>query len=288
MNQEKKNKLLAGLGSIAFHALLLLLLFFLALKTPLPLPEEEGVEVDMGYSALGKTTPEKPLNKITPPQPTEIPAETTKASEPTKSNQVEEKIVQTDSEETPAIAEKPKKKKKAVVKPIEKPKEEAKKEIKKETKIKKKVIKPKPKPKPQAVVDPRLMYTGARKASQEGSDEQAGDKGIEKGSLDAKNYEGPGGKGNKGISYNLGNRKANTLPKPTYNSNDQGRVNVSIWVDKNGNVTRAEILQKGTTVSDIRLKNMAKQAALKAHFAADPEAPEIQKGVISYNFIKLN
>jgi hypothetical protein len=65
-------------------------------------------------------------------------------------------------------------------------------------------------------------------------------------------------------------------------------VVVSIWVNKLGEVTRAEIQQKGTNVSDISLRKMAQKAALNAKFTADTDAAEIQKGSITYHFIKLN
>jgi len=42
------------IGTIMFHLMLLIALFFLALRTPLPLPGEEGVEVDLGYSNTGR------------------------------------------------------------------------------------------------------------------------------------------------------------------------------------------------------------------------------------------
>ena len=47
-DKEKKDKGLAVAGTILFHALAVLLLFLMAFRTPLPLPGEEGVEVDLG------------------------------------------------------------------------------------------------------------------------------------------------------------------------------------------------------------------------------------------------
>lgn len=276
MNKENKDKVKAWIGTILFHVLLVSALFFLALKTPLPLPEEEGVEVNLGFSEVGQNTQQVQPEEIQapPPQPAQKTVE--EVIEDIIDDTPIEEIVEQDTEEAPPIADKPKPKKepkKKVEKPIEKPKEE---------------IKQEPEPEPEPVVDQRLIYTGRKASSSEGNDQQQGDKGIESGVPDFPNYSGPGGLGSSGISYNLGDRKASALPKPDYNSDDQGRVNVSIWVDKSGRVIRAEILQKGTTVSDISLRNMAKQAALKAVFAADSEAPEIQKGTITYNFIKLN
>lgn len=287
MSQELKDKVKAVFGTILFHILLLLALFFMALKTPLPLPEEEGVEVDLGFSAVGQNVQQVQPEEIQapPPQPDQEIEE--EVIEEVIDDAPAEEIIEQDTEEAPAIADKPepkKESKKKLKKPIEKPKEEQKPEPEKKVEQPKEIVKLEPEP----IVDQRLMYTGRKASSSDGNDDQQGDKGMETGVPDAPNYSGPGGLGSEGISYNLGIRKASTLPKPTYNSDDQGRVNVSIWVDKSGRVIRAEILQKGTTVSDISLRNMAKQAALKAIFAADPEAVEIQKGTITYNFIKLN
>ncbi len=272
MNQEIKDKVKAWLGTILFHALLILALFFLALKTPLPLPDEEGVEVNLGFSEVGQNIEqEQPEELQTPPlQPVEEIIEETVKDSP------KEEIVKEDTEEAPAIVSKPKPKKE-----IEKPIEE------KKIEQPKKEIKPK-ELEPEPVVDQRLIYTGSKTSRSEGNDQQAGDKGVETGVPNAPNYSGIGGLGSNGISYDLGNRKANSLPKPSYNSDDQGKVNVRIRVDKNGKVISAEILQKGTTVSDINLHNMAVQAALKAVFDPDPNAAEIQVGSITYNFIKIN
>lgn len=291
MSQETKDKVKAWFGTILFHILLLLALFFMALKTPLPLPEEEGVEVNLGYSAVGQNVQQPQPEEIQAPPPQPVQETVEEVIEDVVDDAPAEEIIQEDTEEAPAIADKPEPKKepeKKVEKPIEQPKEETQPEPEKKIEQPKEIVKPEPEPEPEPVVDQRLMYTGRKASSSEGNDQQQGDKGIETGVPDAPNYSGPGGLGTNGISYNLGNRKASTLPKPAYNSDDQGRVNVSIWVDKSGRVIRAEILQKGTTVSDISLRNMAKQAALKAKFAADPEAVEIQKGTITYNFIKLN
>lgn len=270
MTQEGKDKIRASIGTILFHAVLILALFFMALKTPLPLPDEEGVEVNLGYSDVGQDAQQEQSKELQTPPPQPVQQEEKEIVKDTP----EENIVKEETEEAPAIVSKPK------------PKKEPEKKV--ETPIEKPVEKQKEEKKPEPVIDPRLIYTGKKASSSEGNDEQKGDKGVATGNPNAKNYSGPGGLGSDGISYNLGNRKANSLPIPNYNSDDQGRVNVRISVDKEGRVLSAEILQKGTTVSDINLHKMAIQAALKAVFAPDADAPEIQVGTISYNFIKQN
>lgn len=89
---------------------------------------------------------------------------------------------------------------------------------------------------------------------------------------------------NMGSSYQMAGRSAVSLPAPTYNSNAQGRVLIKIWVDRNGNVTRAEFETKGSTTTNTLLVKYAKEAALKAKFNADENAPEEQKGIITYVF----
>ena len=61
-NKERKDKGIAITGTIVVHALLVLVLFLMAFKTPLPLPGEEGVEVDLGMmdQGMGNIQPETP------------------------------------------------------------------------------------------------------------------------------------------------------------------------------------------------------------------------------------
>lgn len=279
---EKKDRIRAIIGAIIFHLLLLIALIFLALTTPLPLPEEEGVEVNLGFSDVGSGYQQRqqPQDQVKPPTP--VPTQEA-ASQP------EEEIVEEISEEAPAIQEKPAEKPedKKAIEPKDIPEE-----VVQEEQVEEQVVEtPKePEPEPEPVVDPRLLYPGKNNSqgdSNEGPDNEAGDKGKETGDPNSLGYDGLGGQGN-GISFNLGNRKAKSLPKPTYDSEDQGKVVVSIWVNKMGEVTRAEIMQKGTNVTDSKLRNMARQAALKAKFTADVDAAEVQKGSITYHFIKLN
>ena len=117
----------------------------------------------------------------------------------------------------------------------------------------------------------------------EGDDNQAGDKGKPTGDPNASGYYGIGGDGSGG-NYKLGNRKALNRPKPTYDCNEEGKVVVSISVDRAGRVFAAQAGIKGTTNSAPCLLNRAKEAALKTKFNADSKAPEKQVGAIIYNF----
>jgi hypothetical protein len=281
-----KDQRKALVGTIVVHAVLLVALFFFAFVTPLPLPGEEGVEVNLGYmdQGMGKVQP-KPKKVKETPKPEPKP----KVTPPKPQEQVKEELVTQKTDEAPALDDK-KEEKKPDPKQEEKPKEEIK-EQPKDTVQTKVEEKPEPVPEPEPVADPRLMYGGPTNTDSEGGNEgitgQAGDQGKPTGSVEADRYEGLGGTGD-GVSFSLGNRKSKDLPLPKYDSEDQGRVVVPIWVNRYGEVTKVQAGARGTTVSDPRLLKYSETAAKKAKFNSDPDAPEIQKGTITYTFVKLN
>ena len=129
--------------------------------------------------------------------------------------------------------------------------------------------------------------TGGTGNGGDGDDNKAGDKGDPNGDKNASGYYGNGG-GGSGGNYRLGNRKATSTPKPTYDCNEQGKVVVSISVDKSGKVLTARAGIKGTTNSAPCLLKRAKEAALKTKFNSDGNAPSRQVGSIIYNFSLSN
>ncbi len=266
-----KDKIRGIVGTVIIHGLLLAAIMLLALTTPLPLPGEEGVEVDFGYSDVGSGIMQdeeaEPVQ-----QPEVIPPVT-------KPEIIEEEVVTQDIIEAPVIEE------------IDQQEEE---EIIDETVIQKQPveeIEQVPEPEPEPVVNPNALYKGRETDESNGSSEgetgDPGDQGKPTGTNDLKVYDGLGGEGD-GISYSLSGRQATRLPKPEYRSDEQGKVVVTIWVNKNGDVTRAEAGARGTTIADLTLRKLARGAALRAKFSPDTEAAEIQKGTITYIFIKMN
>lgn len=93
------------------------------------------------------------------------------------------------------------------------------------------------------------------------------------------------GLGDKGVSYDLAGRSVQRLPLPEYNYQVEGRVVVEVNVDRLGKVTQAVPGIKGSNTLDEYLLRVAKEAALKAQFDPNPDAPFIQKGNITYSFI---
>ena len=247
-NNEKKDRGIAIAGTVIVHALIVLVLFLMAFRTPLPLPGEEGVEVDLGMmdQGMGNIQPEKPaIPKATQPQQ--------------QQNKSKEDIVTQNDDEAPAI-EKPKN---------TKPKQE------------------KPAEEPKPTVNQKALFKGnnnPQAGGSEGITGQPGDQGNPNGLAGIKKYEGNGGKGN-GTGYDIGDRGAKSLHRPNDDFSEEGIVVVDIWVNRQGKVTRAEVATKGTTVINSDMRNKAKQAAMRSSFASDPDAPEEQHGTIPYPFV---
>ncbi len=88
-----------------------------------------------------------------------------------------------------------------------------------------------------------------------------------------------------GVSFNLSGRSAKTLPKPSFPGNEEGIVVVEVTVDKSGRVTKAVPGVKGSSSLNSRLLEAAKKAATITLFDSNSEAPELQKGTITYRFV---
>ncbi len=288
-----KDKWKALIGTIIFHGLLLLALAFLALQTPLPLPGEQGVEVSLGTTNAGlgnqamqtqlKTMKAKPL-----PKPISHPKPPSPKPQP-KPVVTHQKNLTQNIEKAPSLEKKKSPKKKKTVKPK---KTKPEKKISKEPVAKKKVDssrvvkKTPPQKKSQPVVNQRALFKLApgNQNQSRGIKSGAGDQGKPHGFKESNAYNGRGGKG-QGISFSLGNRGAKFLDKPSASFTEQGTVVVRIEVNPQGKVTHARVFAKGTTVVSENLRQLAVRAAENSLFSADPTAPDIQIGTITYHFI---
>ena len=119
----------------------------------------------------------------------------------------------------------------------------------------------------------------------EGVTSGQGNQGVPFGSVDSQNRDDGSGLGNKGISYDLQGRGFRKLPFPKYNYQGEGKVVVEVSVDRSGKVIQAVPGYKGSNTLDEYLLRIAKEAALEATFDSKPDAPLVQKGSITYNFI---
>lgn len=267
-NRKDRNR--AILGTIIFHAVLVLCFLLFGLSTPLPLPEEHGVIVSLGYfdEGMGQA---QPLS-ASPPVP---------QSPPSRPVQQPDQVVTQRTQESVALPEETA----ARISDRELPESE------------RHDIMPEPEEAveiPEAEVvpqpDPRALFPGrdqrATDRQDHGETEIAGNQGRPEGVIGADDPWGAGA-GN-GIEVNLTDRRPNFLPRPEYTTLSTGRVVVQITVNRQGQVIRATAGARGTTTTDRTLHRHAEEAARRARFDVKPDAPEEQTGTITYNFIRLN
>ena len=281
-NQDTRFKLWGLLGTIVFNLTLYLILKLIMLVTPNPPFTETTagggmtIEVNLGNSeeGTGNIQPDKPaIEKAKAVVSRDVVTSHEKA---VRSRASGEQILASENGEATEI--------KVIDKPV------------------RRVVEPKPEP----VINPNAMYRRTAKVgASQGITGRPGDQGVAGGVAGSKVYKGNpgsgtgGGTGNgtgtgsgvgngSGISYDLSGRSVRSLPKPAYNSAEQGRVVVTIWVNRDGKVTRVSSGAKGTTVTDPSLMRQAESAARQALFSANLNGPDEQIGKIIYNFIKLN
>ena len=138
--------------------------------------------------------------------------------------------------------------------------------------------KPKDNVKPQSEetkIDQNALFTKGKVKKGSG-----GSTGVGEGSGKGNGGEG----GGSGISFSLAGRGSKSLPKPTATSTENGTIVVTIMVDQEGNVVSAKAILRGTTLRDTNLWRRCEQAAKKSKFTANPDAPELQPGKITYIF----
>lgn len=252
MSNSKKNKRQAVIGTILFHIGLLCCFIFLGLTYQIPPPPEEGITINFGFDDAGQGIEQsEQISEETQIEKSQEVIENTAVIEETSIQNVEE---------TPVA--------------IENKKEE--KEIREVETVKEKE---------EQKVDIKALYPGKKNnnSSSQGETVQPGDQGSEKGDPNSTTFSG-GGIGTNGVSYQLGGRTIAEIIKPKNDTQQQGKVVVTIRVNRNGKVINATAGAKGSTTTNTYLLSMAKNAALKTSFEPNSSAPEIQIGTIVYNF----
>ena len=250
---EKKSKRKGIIGTILFHALLMVAFLFMGLKYQDPPPKEEGISINFGFSEEGFGE----VDEESTEELTEIIEE--KIIE--QQIEISEEIVSQYLAETPIVENK---KEKVIVK------EETKEEVIDEKK-------------PE--INKKALYPGKKEKieNSEGDNNGDGNQGTIAGEQNSELHEG-GGIGKNGTAYQLGGRKVEFKAKPIYNLQVEGKVVVIITVDRLGNVTNAIPGAKGSTTLNKKLLQRAKTAALKTKFVPKKTAPTNQQGKIVYSF----
>jgi colicin import membrane protein len=292
------------LGTVLVHVMLFGMLILVGFSTPRQPDTEEGILVNFGTgeTGIGDIEPSPPAYKEESKAPPvkEIatpPASTAKSAVKTK----EEPLLSQDKEDAPAV-------KKADPEVVKKRLEK----IEADKKIKEQLEAERAEKRKEEAEQKRIAAEQQRESdimnrtknalansqnrgtssTGEGIAGGPGNQGDPNGSINSK-VRGSGsglgdsgtGTGDKGISYSLAGRGFKALPLPKYDYQEGGRVVVEVSVDRSGKVVSATPGIKGSTTLDDYLLRVAKEAALKASFEVKQDAPVIQKGTITYNFI---
>lgn len=255
--REKKNRIIGWVSTVMFHAAVLALMLWMGLKPPDPPLEEQGIMVSLGE-------PDNGGPDLTPAaeQPDAQP-------QPQEQEPVEDPNVATqDVEDAPVVKKTEDKKPNEVKKPSEnKP------EVKE----------------PERKVDNRALFKGNRTNGDPNSQGMGdGDNPGNEGAPDGSEDGAPGGTGSgnsgDGFSYNLNGRKVRRYPDVQDNSKATGKVVVTVTVDRNGRVLKAEPGARGTTATDTGLWEKARQAAMRTEFSSRSDGPNEQVGTMTFVF----
>tara|TARA_B100001115_G_C15836154_1_gene418141 strand:- start:1326 stop:2096 length:771 start_codon:yes stop_codon:yes gene_type:complete len=253
MANSKKHKRKGLYGTLLFHALLLLSFMFMGLTYTIPPPPEEGITINFGFDDFGggDIQTEEVVKEL---------QEIEESMEEVNTPDVIETPTQT-TEDAPTIKTEEQPKKETPTEKVEEKEE------------------------PQPEVNTRALYPGKKTnpSKSEGETIGNGDQGSEDGDPNA-SIHNRGGIGTNGIAFNLGGRTVVELKKPIYESQAQGTVVVTIRVNRYGKVINATPGAKGSTTTSSYLYARAKEAALQTTFDAKANAPEVQIGIIVYNF----
>lgn len=265
IKQFNKDDIISLIGTILFHLLILLILWFTVLKTVVP-EEEEGVLVNFGYLSAASGTFEPRYTGESVPQQTTTPP-------PAENNQ--EPLLTQDTEESASLSNAQKE-------------EEARKQREEEERKKREEEERRrlaEEQRRQEAIDSRVSGAFGRGTTDEpgqgDAEEGTGNQGNPFGNSDQGPTEGVGGYG----SFNLNGRSiggGGQLPRPSYTAQIEGRIVIDITVDPKGDVISAEI-GRGTNIDDASMRRSAIEAARRAKFNKITGTNN-QSGTITYRY----
>lgn len=284
-----KNDNIGAAVSLGVHLLLLLLLLFWKLAIEPPADSGGGMVIDLGIASEGTGNDLKGLDKGDAVSPA-----VAKANSPSSGTSQSEEVLKTTHTDEPALEEKKSRSQQQVQSKIP--------TSPRETHTEPKTQQQKQAEKTQPRINQQALFPGL--SGGQGSSGNPGNQGDPAGVLGG----GRGGEGNNpsqagtgpgtgpgqlggntrgsGVKIDLEGRIPRQIFKPDYHVQEEGRVVVKISVDKQGNVIAATTdgVRGSTTTSQV-LHQKAIEAARRCKFDVKPDAPPVQVGYITYNFI---
>ena len=293
----KKNKVTGLVGTLVLHAIVLVLLFLIAISKPKPV-EEGGVPVMLGNMELAQGDADPyTLTDVDILNEPQLPAEST-IPEPVPETPSEADMITQNDEPTIAVPKKETPKPKTKTEKVKAKTENVKANPKNEP------AKPKEKTEAEKRAEAERLAAEKKAAEERAAAEAAAKriagafgKGTQMGSKGAASSgqgiqgsptgnsadgktSGVGGYG----TFDLNGRSLGPggLPMPVYNVQEEGRVVVTITVNPAGQVIQTSI-NKRTNTANASLRKAAEDAARKARFNA-VDGVNNQTGTITYYF----
>jgi TonB family protein len=275
--------------SLGVHLLLLLLLLFWKLAIEPPADSGGGMVIDLGIASEGTGNDLKGLDKGYM-----ATSSVARTGTPSAATSQSEDVLKTSHTDEPALDEK-----------MSRPQQLAQPTVPTQPLVPRNETKPQQQmqtEKPQPRINQQALFPGS--SGGQGASGNAGNQGNPFGTPGG----GLGGDGNNpnqtgtgpgtgsghlsgnsrgtGVKIDLEGRTPRQIFKPDYNIQEEGRVVVKISVDKQGNVIAATTdgVRGSTTTSQV-LHQKAIEAARRCKFDVKPDAPPVQVGYITYNFI---
>lgn len=277
--KEYQSHIIAGAGTIVLLLLLLLLLFKISMHAPIQL-EDEGIVITLGEADEGGGMPDALPMTDAITQVEQQPV----APMPTPAQPSENELMVQEDEESLALSQQNEEDLKRQAEEEELIRKQKEEEARQEAeRIAREKALAEQKAKEQQAIDKanQLAALFGQAGSSEGANAEnatANPAATSKGNPVGKSFGQVDGN-----MWSLQGRSVKTMPKPSTDFLEQGKVVVSIRVDKAGNVVAASI-GDGTTISDRYTQQLALDAARRAKFT---EGDKEQIGSITYNF-KLN
>jgi TonB family protein len=292
MKLEQRAKIYGVIGTILFHIVFLLLLWFLVMLRIVP-DEEEGLAVRLGTGGGGDGGSSDFFEPVPAYEAPDLPlppvlAPLSSGEEELQTQNVEESVSLPDSRK--------KKSEEEIRREQELRTQQQQQELVRQEELRK-IAEARAQ---QEAQDRRAQEIGnqarnvfggngaggsggsSSSSGQGGGGQGSGTPGNPFGSPDATGTEGSG-KGTGSSSYSLAGRELNgALVRPSYSVYEEGKIVVNIIVDKDGAVINAEV-GSGTNLDNPTLRNAAKEAARKTKFNKIT-ADKNQSGTITYLF----
>ncbi|HVB03401.1 MAG TPA: hypothetical protein VNE41_06750 [Chitinophagaceae bacterium] len=282
---ESRKNVKALAWTLGVHGCLLLAFIFFGFTSQPPLPNQDlGMEINLGTSAQG-TGNIQPLNP-NPPAVSRARPLISRARPAPKISSKPPDIVTQDNPDAPVIKQPDKPNKTAFSKTLD----ETNKKVTPRIVPRNVPVTPKPAP-----ARPKAIYSGGAARSSgsgnnagasndsrnEGLTGQPGDQGAVNGNPTAANHQGVfSGLGGNSLSYRLNGRNIVQYPGKQGDFNEPGLVQLNIKVDQHGNIIDATIISAANeTVRELALRKIK-----QVKFNADPNAPVVQFGNITFVF----